>query len=93
MSKEAVKVVVRSRPLNSREKADKRQIIVSLDMAIGTINIENPHDPSQEPKSFTFDSVYDENTAQKFVYDGKQHIDSKCSKLTVRNDRYCISVG
>lgn len=39
--KECVKVVVRCRPLNSDEKADNRQVIVTVDEKRGEIRIKN----------------------------------------------------
>ena len=75
MSGEAVKVVVRSRPFNSKEIAESRTAIVSMDLDINQVRIRDPStggDGSAEDdtvKKFTFDAVYDENSTQRAVYD------------------------
>mmetsp|Transcript_17939 Transcript_17939/g.53743 ORF Transcript_17939/g.53743 Transcript_17939/m.53743 type:complete len:766 (-) Transcript_17939:710-3007(-) len=67
---ECVKVVMRCRPLNSKEKADGRTKIVEMDRKTGTVILNNPKgDTSEAPKSFTFDHVMDENISQREVYD------------------------
>ena len=64
---ETVRVVVRCRPLNSKEKADARQTIVHMDAKLGTCQIA-PIDSQEPPKTFTFDSVYAPNTEQAVIY-------------------------
>jgi hypothetical protein len=66
---EAVKVVVRSRPFNSKEITEERQGIVDMDINLNQVSIRNPKEPESEPKRFTFDAVYDENSTQRAVYD------------------------
>ncbi|KAG2487699.1 hypothetical protein HYH03_013698 [Edaphochlamys debaryana] len=67
---ESVKVVVRCRPLNSKETADGRQRIVDMDVDAGCVKVRNPKaDASEPPKSFTFDQVYDWNCLQRDVFD------------------------
>ena len=39
---EAVRVIVRARPFNKQEIADKREKIVIIDNAAGTVQIKNP---------------------------------------------------
>jgi hypothetical protein len=58
---ECVKVAVRCRPLNGREKQDNRSKIVSMDVSKGTVFVKNPAEPNEPPKSWTFDYVYDES--------------------------------
>ena len=59
---ESIKVVIRCRPLNGREKEDGRLKIVDMDRQSGQVVLNNPKgDNSEPPKSFTFDSVMDEN--------------------------------
>jgi len=66
---ESVRVVVRCRPLNRREIAD-RENILELDDKLGQITIRNPSAPPDEPlKTFTFDSVYDCSSKQKDIYE------------------------
>lgn len=67
---ECVRVVVRCRPLNSREKADGRDRIVDMDKKIGQIILTNPKaEASEPPKTFTFDSVFDWESTQREVYE------------------------
>jgi hypothetical protein len=69
-SSESVKVVIRCRPLNSKERADGRAKIVELDRKVGQFTLNNPKgDTSEAPKQFTFDAVMDEAISQKEVYD------------------------
>nr|AEG74528.1 kinesin-2 motor subunit FLA8 [Dunaliella salina] len=67
---EAVKVVVRCRPLNSKEKADGRQQIVDMDTKSGQVSLRNPAaDSSEAPKTFTFDAAYDANCTQEQIFE------------------------
>ena len=67
---ESIKVVIRCRPLNGREKEDGRLKIVDMDRQSGQVVLNNPKgDNSEPPKSFTFDSVMDENITQREVYE------------------------
>lgn len=66
-SSETVKVCVRCRPLNSKEKGDGRAQIVHMDEKNGTCVVQAPSD-NEPPKTFTFDAVYPPNTEQKKIY-------------------------
>jgi kinesin family protein 3/17 len=68
MPAEAVKVVVRCRPLFGKELAEKRESIVKVDVDGAQVSIRHPSDESAT-KSFTFDATYDEDTVQKNFYD------------------------
>ncbi|MED6253208.1 Kinesin-like protein kif3b [Ataeniobius toweri] len=68
-SSESVKVVVRCRPMNDKEKASKFNLVVSVDVKLGQIMVRNPREASELPKVFTFDSVYDCNSKQIDLYD------------------------
>ncbi|XP_054904554.1 kinesin-like protein KIF3B isoform X2 [Poeciliopsis prolifica] len=68
-SSESVKVVVRCRPMNDKEKASKFEQMVSVDVKLGQIKVRNPREASELPKVFTFDSVYDCNSKQIDLYD------------------------
>lgn len=57
---EAVKVVVRCRPLSDQENKDGHEKIVSMDTQRGVIEVKNPKDLAAPSKSFTFDAIYDE---------------------------------
>ncbi|KAF0695866.1 Aste57867_13386 [Aphanomyces stellatus] len=65
--KETVKVVVRCRPLFGKELVEGRQSIVTMDLEAAVVSIKCPD--NDQLKSFTFDSVYDENTVQRQFYD------------------------
>ena len=69
MGDETVKVVVRCRPFNSKEKTEKRGNIIQVDEDSGSVSITNPSAPDDKPKSFTFDSSFDDNSIQSNVYD------------------------
>jgi len=68
MSREAVKVVVRCRPLFGKELTEKRKPIIICDTELGTVAIQNTKNPDAKPKKFTFDAVYDPNSTQRAVY-------------------------
>ncbi|XP_072222847.1 kinesin-like protein KIF3B [Leuresthes tenuis] len=70
-SSESVKVVVRCRPMNEKERAAGFQRMVSVDVKLGQILVRNPRETSanEHPKVFTFDSVYDWNSKQIDLYD------------------------
>ncbi|XP_058498455.1 kinesin-like protein KIF3B [Solea solea] len=70
-SSETVKVVVRCRPMNEKERHAKFGKVVSVDVKLGQIMVRNPREASANelPKVFTFDSVYDCNSKQIDLYD------------------------
>uniref|UniRef100_A0A1A8IKR9 Kinesin-like protein n=1 Tax=Nothobranchius kuhntae TaxID=321403 RepID=A0A1A8IKR9_NOTKU len=68
-SSESVKVVVRCRPMNEKERAAGFERMVSVDVKLGQIIVRSPRDASELPKIFTFDSVYDWNSKQIDLYD------------------------
>lgn len=68
-SSESVKVVVRCRPMNEKERAAGFGRVVSVDVKLGQIIVKNPRDAGELPKVFTFDSVYDWNSKQIDLYD------------------------
>lgn len=70
-SSETVKVVVRCRPMNEKERIAKFERVVSVDVKLGQIMVRNPREASASdvPKVFTFDSVYDSNSKQLDLYD------------------------
>ncbi|RVE70293.1 hypothetical protein OJAV_G00062520 [Oryzias javanicus] len=70
-SSESVKVVVRCRPMNEKERAAGFERVVSLDVKLGQIMVKNPREASanEHPKVFTFDSVYDWDSKQIDLYD------------------------
>ncbi|KAI2649871.1 Kinesin-like protein KIF3B [Labeo rohita] len=70
-SSESVKVVVRCRPMNEKERAANFERVVSVDVKLGQVAVRNFRGASSHdhPKVFTFDSVYDWNSKQMELYD------------------------
>uniref|UniRef100_A0A8U7NIG6 Kinesin-like protein n=1 Tax=Corvus moneduloides TaxID=1196302 RepID=A0A8U7NIG6_CORMO len=69
-SSESVRVVVRCRPMNSKEKTASYEKVVNVDVKLGQVSVKNPRGSSHElPKTFTFDAVYDWNSKQVELYD------------------------
>ncbi|NXO29631.1 KIF3B protein, partial [Cisticola juncidis] len=69
-SSESVRVVVRCRPMNSKEKSASYEKVVNVDVKLGQVSVKNPRGSSHElPKMFTFDAVYDWNSKQVELYD------------------------
>lgn len=68
-SDECIQVVIRCRPLSRKEKEENRLPIVDIDAETRQIAIRNPDIQAEQPKSFTFDGTFDENTQQKFFYE------------------------
>ncbi|NXM09345.1 KIF3B protein, partial [Tyrannus savana] len=69
-SSESVRVVVRCRPMNSKEKTASYEKVVNVDVKLGQVSVKNPRGASHElPKTFTFDAVYDWNSKQVELYD------------------------
>ncbi|XP_077929831.1 kinesin-like protein KIF17 isoform X1 [Halichoerus grypus] len=58
MASESVKVVVRCRPMNQRERELNCQPVVTVDSARGQCFIQNPGAANEPPKQFTFDGAY-----------------------------------
>lgn len=81
---ESVKVVVRCRPLNRKEKEDGRKVIVKMDTKSGQMSIQNPK-PDEPPKTFTFDLIYDENVKQIELYNEVLPFYGKLNLLLIVN--------
>ncbi|XP_026879904.2 kinesin-like protein KIF17 isoform X2 [Electrophorus electricus] len=58
MASESVRVVVRCRPLNDREKALNCKMVVSVDTSRCQCFIQKPGTTEEPPKQFTFDGTY-----------------------------------
>ena len=65
---EAVKVMVRARPMNSREKGLNAKSVIQVFDDRGEITITNPTE-QENKKTFTFDAVFDEDSKQSTVYE------------------------
>ncbi|KAK9406582.1 kinesin-like KIF3A [Crotalus adamanteus] len=63
-----VKVVVRCRPLNEREKAMCYKMAVNVDEMRGTITVHKTDSSNEPPKTFTFDTVFGPESKQLDVY-------------------------
>ncbi|KAJ7341408.1 hypothetical protein JRQ81_005469 [Phrynocephalus forsythii] len=67
---EALKVVVRCRPLSRKEEAAGADRIVEVDVPLGQVSLRHPRAaPGEPPKTFTFDAVYDAGARQADLYD------------------------
>ncbi|XP_069939114.1 kinesin-like protein KIF3B isoform X4 [Cherax quadricarinatus] len=67
---EAVKVVVRCRPMNEQETANGHKRVVDMDVDRGVVELRNIKALDTDPrKTFTFDAVYDWNSKQQELYD------------------------
>ncbi|XP_050930230.1 kinesin-like protein KIF17 isoform X3 [Lates calcarifer] len=68
MGSESVKVVVRCRPLNDREKALGSKMVLTMDLHRCQCFIEKPGAADEPPKQFTFDGTYftDQTTEQMY---------------------------
>lgn len=69
MSSEAVKVCVRCRPANQKEKDLGCNKIVGIHKDIFQVTLKNPEKLDEEPKAFTFDAVFDDDSTQQGVYE------------------------
>jgi len=65
---EAVKVMVRARPQNSREKSMNAKKIIEVFEDTGEVTIFDPNEKDNK-KTFTFDAVFDEDSKQSVVYE------------------------
>ncbi|CAM9948136.1 unnamed protein product, partial [Ectocarpus sp. 8 AP-2014] len=69
-SDECVKVVVRIRPLSRKELQDGHKAIAEAKEDRGEIVVRNPRaDAREPPKSFFFDAVFGDRSAQERVYE------------------------
>lgn len=71
---ECVRVVVRCRPLNGKEKGDGRTRIVEMDKGGGQVTLrasapDAGSSSKEPPKVFTFDAVFDWESTQREVYE------------------------
>ncbi|CAH8558044.1 unnamed protein product [Schistosoma intercalatum] len=68
MGSEAVKVVVRARPLNEREHLLKCDNILEVFSDTGQCSLISPNDKKRPPKIFFFDGSYDQNSTTEQIY-------------------------
>ena len=65
---ECVKVIVRCRPMNTREKDLECGCVLKMDSNTGLCAITNPNDEKAPPKSFTFDGSYFTDSTTENIY-------------------------
>ena len=63
---ECVKVAIRVRPMNKREKEEKSVVCVEVDQTNNTVSVTSP---KVDTKTFQFDYVYPMDSTQRQVYD------------------------
>ncbi|XP_067119190.1 osmotic avoidance abnormal protein 3-like isoform X2 [Centruroides vittatus] len=68
MASESVKVIVRCRPINKREKELSCKVIINVDTPLGQCSITNPNEKAAPPKNFTFDGAYFTNATTEQIY-------------------------
>lgn len=68
MSIEAVKVAVRCRPLDNREKILNCKNVVDIFPHRGQCSISNPTRSKDPPKYFFFDGAFDSNAKTEQIY-------------------------
>ena len=68
-STETVKVMVRVRPMNTKEKNLNCQTIVKVDKTNNQIELSRADEDGAPSKDFAYDSVYDADAEQQAVYD------------------------
>ncbi|XP_055901173.1 osmotic avoidance abnormal protein 3-like [Biomphalaria glabrata] len=65
---ETVKVIVRCRPMNQREKGLNCKTVIAMDTPRGQCSIVNPSDSKAPPKMFTFDGSYFTDSTTEQIY-------------------------
>lgn len=65
---ESVRVIIRCRPMEEKEKAKKYEQVVSMENKRGIVAIKKPNSDG-EVKEFNFDAVYDWNSKQTDLYE------------------------
>ncbi|XP_040570010.1 osmotic avoidance abnormal protein 3 isoform X2 [Lepeophtheirus salmonis] len=66
--REAVKVIVRCRPMNSREKSIKSKSCVFMDSKINQCSLVQVSESGAPPKNFTFDGCYHTDSTTEQIY-------------------------
>ena len=65
---ETVKVIVRCRPMNTREKDLNCKCCVTMKESTAHCSIQNLSDPKAPPKAFTFDGSYFVDSTTENIY-------------------------
>ncbi|RLO06840.1 hypothetical protein DYB28_003706 [Aphanomyces astaci] len=67
---ESVRVMVRIRPMSTKEKQDGRQTVTVASFDRAEVTISNPTGAASEPpKAFTFNAAFGSQSTQQQVYD------------------------
>ena len=66
---ECVRVIVRCRPFNSKEKKEGNGRAVFVNSKDHTVEVKDCSNPKLQPKRWTFDNTFDENCTQRDIYD------------------------
>ena len=66
---ECVRVIVRCRPFNSKEKKEGNGRAVFVNPKDHTVEVKDCDNPKLAPKRWTFDATFDENCTQRDIYD------------------------
>lgn len=69
MADETVRVLVRCRPFNNREKNLGCKNVIDVKSDVGMVSIKKPDGSSEPPKNFTFDATYDMNSNSQMIYE------------------------
>jgi len=65
---EAVKVIVRKRPMNQREKDLKTKDVVAVFEREGRVELTDPAEPKKAAKAFTFDGAFGDKSNTGAIY-------------------------
>ncbi len=68
MPSQCVKVMVRCRPMNTKQSSNGNKKCVEVDLASNQISLNKPDD-NETQKQFTFDSLFDETSTQTQIYE------------------------
>ncbi|XP_062486161.1 kinesin-like protein KIF17 isoform X4 [Pezoporus occidentalis] len=82
MASEAVKVIVRCRPMNVRERALGCKAVVSMESTRGQCFLQNPAAAGEPPKQFTFDGAYCKEHSTKQIYNEIAYPLVECAENT-----------
>lgn len=92
VNSENIKVIVRCRPMNAKEKIENRKHIVEVDTGSNVITLHNHNNTKQYTTknqiSFNFDHVFNEDSRQQEIY-------ATCAKpiiQSVLNGYYLINI-
>ena len=66
---ESVKVMVRCRPMNGKEKTRGCESIIDIDKSTNQVLLKPPESEGADSKIFAYDAVYGIESTQRQVYD------------------------